>query len=38
MAAVKDVVAGKPIPNRIVTEESVFPKEVAAEEFPKLKY
>ncbi len=30
MAAVKDVVAGKPIPKRIVTEESVFPKEVAA--------
>jgi ABC-type sugar transport system substrate-binding protein len=38
MAAVKDVVAGKPIPKRIVTEESVFPKEVAAQEFPKRKY
>jgi simple sugar transport system substrate-binding protein len=38
MAAVKDVVAGKPIPKRIVTEESVFPKEVAAQEFPNRKY
>jgi simple sugar transport system substrate-binding protein len=38
MAAVKDVVAGKPIPKRIVTEESVFPKEVAAQELPKRKY
>ena len=38
MAAVKDVVAGKPIPKRIVTQESVFPKETAAEEFPKRKY
>jgi simple sugar transport system substrate-binding protein len=38
MAAVKDVVAGKPIPKRIVTEESVFPMEVAAQELPKRKY
>jgi simple sugar transport system substrate-binding protein len=38
MAAVKDVVAGKPIPKRIVTEESVFPREVAAQELPNRKY
>jgi simple sugar transport system substrate-binding protein len=38
MAAVKDVAAGKPIEKRIVTEESVFPKEVAAQEFPNRKY
>jgi galactofuranose transport system substrate-binding protein len=38
MATVKDVMAGKPIPKRIVTEESVFPKEVAAQELPKRKY
>jgi ABC-type sugar transport system substrate-binding protein len=38
MAAVKDVVAGKTISKRIVTEESVFPKETAAQEFPKRKY
>jgi len=38
MAAVKDVVAGKPIPKRIVTEESVFPKETAAEVLPTRKY
>ena len=38
MAAVKDVAAGKTIPRRIVTEEGVFPKETAAEEFPKRKY
>ena len=38
MAAVKEVVAGKTIPRRIVTEESVFPKEVAAQELPKRKY
>lgn len=38
MAAVKDVVAGKPVPKRIVTEESVFPMETAAKEFPKRKY
>jgi len=38
MAAVKDVVAGKALPKRIVTEESVFPKEVAAQELPNRKY
>jgi galactofuranose transport system substrate-binding protein len=38
MAAVKDVVAGKDIPKRIVTEESVFPREIAAQELPKRKY
>ena len=36
--AVKDVVAGKPIPKRIVTEESVFPKETAAQVLPTRKY
>jgi simple sugar transport system substrate-binding protein len=38
MAAVKDVVAGKEIPKRIVTEESVFPKETAAQVLPTRKY
>jgi ABC-type sugar transport system substrate-binding protein len=38
MAAVKDVAAGKTIEKRIVTEESVFPMETAAQEFPKRKY
>jgi len=38
MSAVKDVVAGKKIPKRIVTEEGVFPMETAAKEFPKRKY
>jgi ABC-type sugar transport system substrate-binding protein len=38
MAAVKDVMAGKTLPKRIVTEESVFPREVAAQELPKRKY
>jgi galactofuranose transport system substrate-binding protein len=38
MAAVKDVVAGKAIPRRIVTEESVFPKETAAQILPTRKY
>ncbi len=38
MQAVKDVVAGKQIPARIVTQESIYPKEVAAAEFPKRKY
>ncbi len=38
MAAVKDVVAGKQIPRRIVTEESVFPKETAAQVLPTRKY
>ncbi len=38
MSAVKDVVAGKQIPKRIVTEEGIFPMETAAKEFPKRKY
>jgi len=38
MSAVKDIVAGKPVPKRIVTEESIFPMETAAAEFPKRKY
>ena len=38
MATVKDLVAGKPIPPRIVTQEGIFPKEVAAAEFPNRKY
>jgi simple sugar transport system substrate-binding protein len=38
MAAVKDIVAGKEVPKRIVTEEGVFPQEVASKEFPNRKY
>jgi simple sugar transport system substrate-binding protein len=38
MATVKDVVAGRPVPARIVTKEGIFPKEVAAAEFPNRKY
>jgi simple sugar transport system substrate-binding protein len=38
MSAVKDLIAGKALPKRIVTQESVFPAEVAATEFPKRKY
>ena len=38
MQVAKDVVAGKPVPKRIVTEERVFPAEVAAKEFPTRKY
>lgn len=38
MAAVKDLKAGKTLPKRIVTEEGIFPAEVAAKEFPKRKY
>jgi ABC-type sugar transport system substrate-binding protein len=38
MAAAKDVVAGKTLPKRIVTKESIFPMEVAAKEFPSRKY
>jgi ABC-type sugar transport system substrate-binding protein len=38
MAAVKDVVAGKPIPRRVVTDESVFTQANAAEVFPTRKY
>ncbi|RQP25514.1 ABC transporter substrate-binding protein [Piscinibacter terrae] len=38
MQAVKDLKAGKALPKRIVTQESIFPMEVAAAEFPKRKY
>jgi simple sugar transport system substrate-binding protein len=38
MAAVKDLMAGKTLPKRIVTKESVFPMETAAKEFPNRKY
>lgn len=38
MAAVKDIKAGKSVQKRIVTEEGIFPMEVAAKEFPKRKY
>ncbi|WP_437581930.1 ABC transporter substrate-binding protein [Sorangium sp. So ce887] len=38
MSAVNDVVAGKTLPKRIVTEEGVFPMETAAQELPKRKY
>jgi simple sugar transport system substrate-binding protein len=38
MSAVKDLVAGKTLPKRILTQESVFPAEVAASEFPKRTY
>ncbi|MGY4827167.1 ABC transporter substrate-binding protein [Sphaerotilaceae bacterium SBD11-9] len=38
MSAVKDLKAGKTLPTRIVTEEGIFPMEVAAKEFPNRKY
>ena len=38
MSAVKDLVAGKTLAKRIVTQEGVFPQEVAAKEFPNRKY
>lgn len=38
MKATKDLMNGKTLPKRIVTEEGVFPAEVAAKEFPKRKY
>ena len=38
METVKDVVAGKKVPKRIVTKEGVFPADVAAREFPNRKY
>ncbi|SAK89957.1 periplasmic binding protein/LacI transcriptional regulator [Caballeronia hypogeia] len=38
MAVVKDIKAGKSVPKRIVTQESIFPMEVAAKEFPNRKY
>ena len=38
MQATKDLVAGKSLPKRIETVESIYPQEVAAAEFPKRKY
>ena len=38
MQAVKDLKAGKTLPKRIVTEESIFPMETAAKVFPSRKY
>jgi galactofuranose transport system substrate-binding protein len=38
MSAVKDVVAGKQLPKRIVTNETVFPMDVAAQTLPSRKY
>jgi galactofuranose transport system substrate-binding protein len=38
MSAVKDLMAGKTLPKRIVTNEGVFPMETAAKEFPNRKY
>ncbi|MFP6560924.1 ABC transporter substrate-binding protein [Paraburkholderia sp. B3] len=38
MAAVKDIVAGKQVPRRIVTDEGIFPMNVAAEVMPTRKY
>ena len=38
MSAVNDLMAGKPLPKRIVTVEGIFPMETAAKEFPKRKY
>ncbi len=38
MEAAKDVLAGKTLPKRIVTKETIFPMDVAAKEFPNRKY
>ena len=38
MSVVKDIKAGKSVPKRIVTQEGIFPMEVAAKEFPNRKY
>jgi simple sugar transport system substrate-binding protein len=38
MQIARDVVANKPVPKRITTQEGVFPAEVAAKEFPNRKY
>jgi ABC-type sugar transport system substrate-binding protein len=38
MAAVKDIAAGKPVPRRIVTKETIFPMDVAARILPQRKY
>jgi simple sugar transport system substrate-binding protein len=38
MAVVKDVAAGKPVPRRVITKESVFTRENAAAELPHRAY
>ena len=38
MAVVKDLAAGKPVPRRVITEESVFTRENAATELPHRAY
>ncbi|MBZ4646835.1 MAG: Periplasmic binding protein domain containing protein [Clostridia bacterium] len=38
MKAVKDLMVGKQLPVRIITEEGVFPQEVARREFPNRQY
>jgi ABC-type sugar transport system substrate-binding protein len=38
MSAVKDLVAGKQLPKRIVTQEGMFTQATAAKEFPNRKY
>ncbi|GGY86947.1 ABC transporter substrate-binding protein [Pseudoduganella plicata] len=38
MKVAADVAAGRPVPRRIVTQEGVFPAEVAAKELPNRKY
>jgi len=38
MSAVKDLMAGKQLPRRIVTQEGMFTQETAAKEFPNRKY
>jgi ABC-type sugar transport system substrate-binding protein len=38
MAVVKEVAAGKPVPRRVITEESVFTRENAASELPDRAY
>ncbi len=38
MQAAQEIVAGKPVPKRIMSIEGVFPAEVAAKEYPNRKY
>ena len=38
MAVVKDLAAGKPVPRRVITQESVFTRENAAAELPNRAY
>jgi ABC-type sugar transport system substrate-binding protein len=38
MAVVKDLAAGKPVPRRVITQESVFTRENAAQELPHRAY